>query len=73
MSRPATFGVHKLRWTLTINDVAEWLGLHRNSVAKMIADGELPAVKIGQNWMMDPADVIAAIEATSNVRPDGAS
>jgi excisionase family DNA binding protein len=35
---------------LTINEVADWLGLHRNSVHRAARSGRLPARRVGREW-----------------------
>ena len=42
---------------LTVPQVAEILGLHPESVRKMIREGRLPAFKAGRSWRFDPADL----------------
>ena len=36
--------------TLTIAEVAQILRIHRNTVYKLIRRGDLPGLKIGDNW-----------------------
>lgn len=42
---------------LNVPDVAELLGLHPESVRKMVRQGRLPAFKAGRSWRFDPADI----------------
>lgn len=35
---------------LTIDEVAEWLSLHRNSVHRAARSGRLPARRVGKEW-----------------------
>ena len=35
---------------LTIDEVADWLGLHRNSVHRAARAGRLPARRVGKEW-----------------------
>lgn len=44
---------------LTVPQVAERLGLHPESVRKMVREGRLPAFKAGRSWRFDPAEIEA--------------
>jgi excisionase family DNA binding protein len=35
---------------LTIDEVADWLGMHRNSVHRAARQGRLPARRVGKEW-----------------------
>lgn len=35
---------------MTVEEVAQYLKLHRQTVMRMAARGELPAVKVGRHW-----------------------
>ena len=35
---------------LTIDEVADWLGMHRNSVHRAARSGRLPARRVGKEW-----------------------
>jgi excisionase family DNA binding protein len=35
---------------MTIDDVAQYLGLHPLTVRRLARDGEIPALKIGRQW-----------------------
>ena len=39
-----------LEQVLTIDEVADWLGLHRNSVHRAARSGRLPARRVGKEW-----------------------
>lgn len=41
----------------TITDLALHLGVHRNTVARMIRDREITATKIGRDWRITPEAV----------------
>ena len=43
--------------TLGLTGAAERMHVHENTVAKLIAAGEIPAAKIGRSWVMREADV----------------
>lgn len=42
---------------LTTTQAAQRLGLSRSSVLALIAQGKLPAQKIGRDWMIDESDL----------------
>ncbi len=44
---------------LTIDEVADWLGMHRNSVHRAARQGRLPARRVGKEWRV-LADAVAA-------------
>lgn len=48
---------------LSIDDVAQRLGVSRTVVARLIADGSLPAEKVGSSWVVGAADVAQAADA----------
>jgi excisionase family DNA binding protein len=35
---------------MTVDEVAEYLRLHRQTVERMAARGDLPGVKLGRHW-----------------------
>jgi excisionase family DNA binding protein len=45
------------RKTLSISEVADVLGLHRMSVRSAIARGEIPALRIGNRWLIPRAAI----------------
>jgi excisionase family DNA binding protein len=42
---------------LSVSATARRLGVHRNSVRRLIRAGELPHVRIGKRILLEPADV----------------
>lgn len=42
---------------LTVKEIAEQLKTTRQQIRKMIANGELPAVKVGREWRIPLASV----------------
>lgn len=50
-----------LQPALDIYDVASLFKVNHKTVRRMIADGRLPAVKIGAQWRIRPQDVAAAM------------
>jgi excisionase family DNA binding protein len=47
---------------LKVSEAARALNVHRQTILAMIDAGELPAVKIGQQWRIS-ADAVAALLA----------
>ncbi len=45
---------HRLNGYLTVRETAELLNMHFMSVYKLVQTGELPALKIGSRWKIDP-------------------
>ena len=41
----------------TLQDVADLLGFHYNTIRRMVKSGELPAVKFGKAWRVRKADL----------------
>lgn len=41
----------------TLQDVADLLGFHYNTIRRMIKSGELPAVKFGKAWRVRKTDL----------------
>lgn len=41
---------------LTAHEVAEMLGVDHSQVCRYCADGKLPAIKVGNQWMIRGAD-----------------
>lgn len=48
---------------LNIEDVAEYLGLHVESVRRCVRRGDLPARKVGKRWKFRPEDLDAWYES----------
>ena len=46
----------------TVEQVAEYLQLHVQTVARMAARGELPAVKVGRHWRFRKDMIDAALK-----------
>ncbi len=60
-------GVCIERRVLGIPEVADRLGLYRETVRRAILRGELPAVQVGRQWLI-PIEVVEQIEAGVNRR-----
>lgn len=57
---------------VSVADAAPMLGLgSKNSVYKLIADGELPVVEVGRVSKVDVADIEAFIERHKRTAPGG--
>jgi excisionase family DNA binding protein len=56
------------RRVLGIPEVAERLGLFRETVRRAILRGELPAVQVGRQWLV-PVEVVERIESGEGPRP----
>lgn len=52
---------------VTITELAERTGMHRNTIVRDIDTEVLPATKEGNLWVIDPADADAYAEARSLV------
>ena len=44
---------------MTVDEVAEYLGLHPLTVRRLARDGDIPAIKVGRQWrvkrdLLDP-------------------
>ena len=50
---------------LGVEELAELLDVHIDSVRRMMRNGTLPAVKIGLRWYMRRADFLAMTRAES--------
>jgi excisionase family DNA binding protein len=53
---------------LTINEVAELLGVHHGTIRRMIARGTLRAVRVGRLWRVPQAALIALEQAAQSER-----
>lgn len=45
------------RRLLSVDDVAEWLGIPRPAVYRLVREGRLPAVALGRYYRFDPGAV----------------
>ena len=59
---------------LSVNDVAEMLGLHPQTVRDFAGDGKLPGIKVGKAWRFKPSEIEAYLERqrSSVYTPPGA-
>ena len=48
---------------LTINDIADTLGVHRSTISRILSRGEIPSVPVGDSPRVDPADFDAWLKA----------
>jgi excisionase family DNA binding protein len=51
---------------MTITEVAALLRVDTETVQKFIEDGRLPAVKVGEDWRISRANVMAFVNAGDN-------
>ena len=47
--------------TLDINQAAQFLGAHKETIRRMAAGGKLPGVKIGRSWVFLEQDLVMHI------------
>lgn len=53
---------------LTVNEVAERLGLHAHTIRRYIREGKIPAAKFGRVWRVDEEDLRAFIEEQKRLK-----
>lgn len=53
---------------LSVQEVADYLGVGTSTVRDMVARGELPAYKVRRRVRIAAADVLAYLESTKEVR-----
>lgn len=51
---------------LTVHDAADFLKVRENTVRALINDKRLRAVKIGKEWRIDQADLVAFLDENAN-------
>jgi excisionase family DNA binding protein len=47
---------------MTVEEVADYLKLHKQTIMRMAARGELPAVKVGRHWRFRKEYIDAQID-----------
>ncbi|MCX7116378.1 MAG: helix-turn-helix domain-containing protein [Legionellales bacterium] len=47
--------------TLDINQAAQFLGAHKETIRRLVAGGQLPGVKIGRSWVFLEQDLVMHI------------
>lgn len=60
-----TVSSHSLTEHLTAQELAEVLGVHRETVYTLTHEGKVPAVKVGVVWRYNLAEVLAALEEST--------
>jgi excisionase family DNA binding protein len=55
---------------LSINEVAELLGISRPTVYALIRRGELVPIRVGERIRFDPADIRAYLERNREISPE---
>lgn len=53
-----------MRTLLTPKEVAERLAVSETTVHRLVARGELPAIRVGRQWRFAPADVESYLART---------
>ncbi len=56
---------------MTIDEVAEYLEVHPDTVRRRARDGEIPAAKIGKQWRFHPEVVAELRQRRNGRRPPG--
>lgn len=56
---------------LSVNEVAEIMGVHRRTVERMIADGKIDAIRVGRAWRIAPQNVntVAGAVVVADTQP----
>jgi PTS system nitrogen regulatory IIA component len=54
---------------MTIEDVAKFLSLSRDTVYRLAQTGRIPASKVGTQWRFKKADILEWLEANKNTSP----
>lgn len=52
--------------TLGVDDCAEFLHVHRNTVLELAGSGELPGAQVGRSWVFLKEDVVAYLRKRIN-------
>ncbi|HEM0348701.1 TPA: helix-turn-helix domain-containing protein [Legionella pneumophila] len=60
--------------TLNINQAAQFLGAHKETIRRLAVSGKIPAVKIGRGWRFIEQDLVVYMrsEYSSRVTSQGA-
>ena len=58
-------GPEKLSHLLTVEEAAEQLRIHPSTVYRLARRGQLPAVKVGNQWRLDSANLEDWLRANS--------
>ena len=57
-----TVSCSSLTELLTAAEIADYLGIHRETVYDFTRRGAIPGRKVGGSWRYNPAEVLAALE-----------
>ena len=49
--------------TFDINQAAEFLGAHKETVRRLVATGKIPGVKVGKGWIFIEQDLVIYIRS----------
>ncbi len=55
---------------MTLQEVADYLRLSRDTVYRLASSGRLPASKVGSQWRFRKADVDLWLDRNRNTEPD---
>lgn len=55
---------------LTVAEAAEWLAVDHKTLRRMIERGEVPALRVGRVWRIDPDELRAALRPSTAVQPE---
>jgi excisionase family DNA binding protein len=55
---------------MTVEEVAAYLRLHKQTVMRLAARGELPGVKVANQWRFKRANIEATLDAAPNPTQD---
>lgn len=58
------------RLLISINEVADWLGVSRQTVNRLVARGEIPVVRVGSRVLVRPRDVEEFVDRQAGVLVD---
>lgn len=56
---------------MTVDDVAEYLKLHKQTVSKMAQRGDLPGTLIANRWRFKRTDIEEMLNTTKEEKPKG--
>lgn len=54
---------------LTLDELAAFLKVSRDTVYRMAQTGKIPAVKVGNQWRFAQAEVMAGLKENRNTKP----
>lgn len=66
MAKPKYTNWGEVPMLLRVTDVSDVLGVHINTVKKLILAGQIPAKKVGREWRVTKEDLRAYVEDTDD-------